>query len=105
MSKPFEATTKGHLKSAPADSVTLLGRPTSPDKVSVIDADSSSVTASADKVIRVADGDPWVLHLEFQVSAETGFPRRLLRYNALLQERHRPAQRGRSDIRWYGRSV
>ena len=36
----------------------------------------------------MADGDPWVLHLEFQVSAEPGLPRRLLRYNALLQERH-----------------
>lgn len=88
MSKPFDATSKDLIESAPADWVTYLGQPTPPDKMSVIDADLSAVTAAADKVIRVVDGDPWVLHLEFQASTETGFPRRLLRYNAPLQERY-----------------
>ncbi|MFN0051219.1 MAG: hypothetical protein ACKV0T_03455 [Planctomycetales bacterium] len=33
--------------------------------VSVIDADVSTVSSSADKVLRVEEPDPWILNLEF----------------------------------------
>lgn len=88
MSKPYDVTSKDLIEAAPADWVAFFGRPVDPAKVRVIDADVSAVSAAADKVIRVEDDPPWILHLEFQASSETGLPRRWLRYNALLHERH-----------------
>lgn len=88
MSKPYDATSKDLIESGPEAWVTFFGRPTGPGRATTIDADVSTVTAGADKVIRVEDDPAWVLHLEFQSGHETGLPRRVLRYNALLQDRH-----------------
>jgi predicted transposase YdaD len=54
-----------------------------------MDADLSTVTAAADKVIRVGAALPWLLHLEFQAHWELGVPVRVHLYNTLLFERHR----------------
>jgi predicted transposase YdaD len=87
VSKPYDATTKDLLETAPADWLAFLGRPAT-GPVRLIDADVSTITAQADKVIRIDDDPPWLLHLELQASHEVAMPRRLLRYNVLLAERH-----------------
>jgi hypothetical protein len=57
-------------------------------RVSVIDANLSTITSEADKVIRVDGPEPWLAHVELQTSHEVALPRRLLRYNSLLDDRH-----------------
>jgi predicted transposase YdaD len=88
VAKPYDATSRDLLEFEPADWVRFLGATCSPDRVHLVDTDLSSVTAEADKVIRVEDPSPWILHLEFQTSSERALPVRLSRYNAMLQERH-----------------
>jgi predicted transposase YdaD len=87
VAKPFDVTLK-HLVEAYAsdclDFVDLRSR----KPVDVIDADLSTVIAEADKVIRVHDPTPWLVHLEFQASYDPDLSDRLLRYNVLLNGRH-----------------
>jgi predicted transposase YdaD len=54
----------------------------------VIDGDVSTVSAMADKVLRIEESQPWLLHFEFQASYEPDLPRRMLQYNVLLNSRH-----------------
>lgn len=89
MSKPYDATSKDLIESDPAGWVTFLGCPVSPADVRLVDADVSTITADTDKVIRVDTPSPWLLHLELQARWEAEIGLRLLRYNALLQHRHR----------------
>jgi predicted transposase YdaD len=88
VSKPYDATSKDLIETDPAGWVTFLGCSVSPDAVRLVEADVSTVTAEADKVIRVDGPAPWLLHLELQASRDAELSRRLLRYNALLQHRH-----------------
>jgi hypothetical protein len=62
----------------------FFGAVRDPSRVSIMDSDLSTVTAMADKVIRIADDSPWILHLEIQAWADPSLPR----YNAILHERH-----------------
>jgi predicted transposase YdaD len=87
VSKPYDATTKDLLEIAPADWLAFLGHP-APERVRLIDADLSTVTTAADKVLLVEEDPPWLLHLEFQSRHEEKLPQRILRYNVLLAERH-----------------
>src|SRR5438309_512117 len=87
MSKPFDATVKHLPEDFPRDWARFVGVAESAP-VTVIDADLSTVTAAADKVLRVDEPDPWLLHLEFQASYDAGLSQRLLQYNVLLQVRH-----------------
>jgi predicted transposase YdaD len=91
VSKPFDATSKALVETAPADWLTFLGLPG--DTATVIDADVSTVTAEADRVIAVRQGAArsvsYILHIEFQASYKTDLPERMLRYNVLLRTRHR----------------
>lgn len=90
MSKPFDATTRFLVEQHPDDWRRLLGLPEG--AVSVIDVDLSTVTAEADRVIRVdAPEGPYLLHLEFQSSDDRDMALRLARYNLLLRFRHRIA--------------
>ena len=89
MSKPYDSATKDLIETDPAGWVTFLGGSARPDSVRMVDADLSSISAEADKIIRVDDPEPWLLHLELQSSRDATLPRRMLRYNALLHERHR----------------
>jgi hypothetical protein len=87
MAKPFDATTKELLEADPPAWLNYLGlHPIGP--VEVIDAELSTVTAEADKVYRVGGPEPYLVHVEMQSSPDATLPRRLLRYNALLDYRH-----------------
>lgn len=88
MSKPYDATGKMLLDLGPAGWLEFLGVPRPAAAVTVIDAELSTVTTAADKVVRVADPAPWLMHLEFQADKDASLPVRLLKYNSLLQERH-----------------
>lgn len=87
MPKPFDAATKHLLESDPdswMDFASLV-----PDgRLSVLDADLSAVTASADAVIHVDGPSPWLAHFEFQSGGDLTLASRLLRYNVLLGHRH-----------------
>ncbi|OAI47901.1 hypothetical protein AYO44_08465 [Planctomycetaceae bacterium SCGC AG-212-F19] len=95
MSRPYDATVKTLIEKYPADWLPLSGLRTSA-AIDAIDADVSSVSAAADKVLAVRDSPPWLLHLELQSSHETDLAERLHWYNALLGHRHR--QRVRSVL-------
>jgi predicted transposase YdaD len=86
MSKKFDATLKTLLELSPDDWPVLVGRPRG--RAKVINADVSTVTAGADKVLRVNGRPPWLLHLEFQRGPDRSLPLRMHVYNALLEERH-----------------
>jgi predicted transposase YdaD len=87
VSKPYDATVKDLLETAPADWLRFLGRPDA-GPVRLIDADLSTVTTQADKLFHVGDPSPWLLHLEFQTSRDVWLPQRMRKYNALAAERH-----------------
>jgi hypothetical protein len=56
MPKPFDAATKYLIELRPGDWLAYLGLPRA--AVEVIDADLATVTASADKVLRVREPQP-----------------------------------------------
>lgn len=85
MPKKFDAILKHLSEQYPQDWARFAGVS---GPVTVIDADISTVTAAADKVLRVESAEPWILHLEFQASRDVTLPRRLLHYNVLLGIRH-----------------
>jgi predicted transposase YdaD len=85
--QPFDATTKELIENQPADWLVYLGF--SRVAVEVINADLSTVTAAADKVLRVREPTPWLVHLELQASRDVELPDRHLQYNVLLKRRHR----------------
>jgi hypothetical protein len=85
MAKSVDAPVKHLLQAYPADWPALIGlRCTGP--VEAIDADVSTVTVAADKVFRVHDPDPWLLHLELQAVPNPHVDRRVLKYNVLLDD-------------------
>lgn len=86
MPKSFDAILKGMLEESPADWPVLLGLPRA--EARVIDADISTFTGAADKVIWVRGPPDWLLHLEFQSGPDESLPRRLLTANVLLDHRH-----------------
>ncbi len=87
MSKPYDASLKDLIATYPADWLAFLG--ISAEGVEVLDADVSTVSADADKVLRIASDDPWLLHLELQSSPRTDPGEQLQWYNTLLRHRHR----------------
>ncbi len=87
MSKPFDPTLKQLVETRPRDGLTYVGLAVT-GPVAVIDADLSTISAEADKVIHVGGDHPWLAHIEFQTSYERLIGDRLLRYNVLLSYRH-----------------
>ena len=87
MSKPFDATSKGLIEIRPTDWPAFLG--VAARTVEVVDADVSTVTAAADKVLvlRADDGDR-IQHLDFQSGPDASLSCRTHGYNALLEGRH-----------------
>ena len=83
MPKQFDATLKDLAESYPSDWLTQLELPAT-GPVALVDADVSTITAQADKVLRVGGPSPWLLHLELQASRDLELPRRLLRYNCTV---------------------
>jgi predicted transposase YdaD len=87
MSKKYDATPKGLVEMGPADWAAFLGLPA--DAVEVVDADVSTVTAAADKVLRVhTAAGALIQHIDFQAGPDASVPQRTHGYNALLEERH-----------------
>src|SRR5262249_35198258 len=64
-----------------------LGLPP-PRRVESVETDLSTVSAAADKVLRLGGRVPWLLHLELQAGHDRSLGRRLLQYNVLLNGRH-----------------
>jgi predicted transposase YdaD len=91
MARPYDATGKDLIELAPAGWLEFLGVSRPPERVSVVDAEVSTVTAAADKVIRVEDDPPWLLHIEFQADWDETLPARSLMYNAIPHARHQVA--------------
>ena len=87
MSKPYDATTRFLLESFPGDWPDYLGTARG-WPIRVINADLSTITSEADKVFLVEAPEPWLLHVELQSGHDREIPRRLLRYNVLLDGRH-----------------
>jgi predicted transposase YdaD len=87
MPKPFDATLKELVEAYPHDWLAQLAMPASLP-VDVIDADLFTITTQADKVLRVHEAIPWLLHLELQASRDPDLVRRAHRYNVLLYYRH-----------------
>ena len=87
--KPFDATMKDLIE-ADAASWAALASSTPPTSVRFEDADVSSVTAAADKVLRVVDATgEWLLDLEPQSSHAGDAPDALHLYSTLLEHRHK----------------
>jgi hypothetical protein len=87
MAKPFDATLKELIETYPGDWLAPLNL-TASGPITVIDADLSTVTTEADKIIRVDDPEPWLLHIDLQASWDGTLARRALKYNVLAHDRH-----------------
>jgi predicted transposase YdaD len=87
VAQPFDITLKHLLEAHPADCLRLVGLSTAAP-IDVIDADLATVIAEADKVFRVNDRVPWLMHFELQASYDADLPQPMLRYNVLLKHRH-----------------
>jgi hypothetical protein len=87
MAKPFDATLRELIENYPGDWLAPLEL-TATGRITVIDADLSTVTTQADKIIRVDDPEPWLLHIDLQASWEGSLDRRALKYNVLAHDRH-----------------
>lgn len=85
--KPFDSTLKELAERRPRPWMSLLlGRPVG--DVQVINADLSTITAEADKLFRVGDPRPWIVHTEFETSYKADAPHKGLRYSVLARSRH-----------------
>ncbi len=85
--KPFETTLKEMAERDPKPWMgLLLGRPVR--DVEVINADLSTIAAEADKLFRIADPSPHLVHSEFETSYKAEHPRKGLRYSVLARVRH-----------------
>jgi hypothetical protein len=85
--KPFDPTLKDMVETEPESWPAFCGRPTGP--TTVIDADISTVSGAADKVLRVATDPPYLLHLEFVAGHDAAnLARKLHVRNGLLEDRH-----------------
>jgi predicted transposase YdaD len=89
MAKAYDATTRDLIELDPVAWLKFLHiQVPDPGRVRVIDSDVSAITAEADKVLRIDDQPPWVVHVELQSRRDARMADRLHRYNALLSYRH-----------------
>ncbi len=75
MSHRYDASTKYLLEARLADWLPLSGRTTAA-QVRIVDADVSTVTAAADRVLLVEEERPWILHVELQSGRDLLLPAR-----------------------------
>ena len=86
--KPFDATLKDLIESEPM-AWSALGSDRPARRVTVEDGDVSSVTAAADKVLRVEDeAGVWLHDIEPESGHAAEAPAKLLLYSTLLAHRH-----------------
>ena len=87
MATPFDATAKTPVEIGPRDWLTLLGLPAT--ACEVIDADLSTVSTEADRLIRVLAPKAYIVHIEFQTGHDgAAFPPRGPRYNVISFEEY-----------------
>ena len=90
MPEPFDSTMRELLELAPAAWLEFLGIPVSdPSQVEVIDSNVSTVTAEADKVVRIGGREPLIVHAEVMAGRDLTLLERADWYNTLLRRRHR----------------
>src|SRR5580658_624776 len=87
MSHPYDASTKYLIETRLADWLPLCGRSTTAP-LEIINADLSTVTAAADRVLLVREDPPWLLHLELVSSRDDDLLPNLPAYNILLRRCH-----------------
>ena len=87
MSKPFDAVAKTLIEMNPKDWVDYLG--VKAEHVEVVDADIATVTANADKVIRVKSRKPWLINVEFLSWSDPDIATSCLDYSVLLTRKHK----------------
>ncbi|HLK58254.1 MAG TPA: DUF4351 domain-containing protein [Chthonomonadaceae bacterium] len=80
--KPFDATTKQLIQTHPRDWLDYLGLPVR--SVSVTEADVSTISADADKVLIVEADPPYIAHIELQSGYKPDDDERFLVYNVLV---------------------
>ncbi len=86
MERRFDATLKSMLEDSPEDWPRLVG--IAEPRVLVIDADISTVSGAADKVLRLEGPSPFILHFEFQSGPDASLPCDVNVYNSVLEKRH-----------------
>src|SRR3954447_2552212 len=86
--KPFDATLKDLIEADPTSWARRF-LPGGVRSAALVDADVSSLTAAADKVIRAeTDGGPVILNIEAEGRHAADAPDRLLLYGVVLRHRH-----------------
>jgi hypothetical protein len=85
MPKSFDATTKFLVELNPTDWLHLLGLPLGPTRIA--EADMSTVSTAADRLIYVEASTPYALLTEFQGNTDETFTDRLLEYVVLSRRR------------------
>jgi hypothetical protein len=103
MSKPYDASSKLLIDQHPRDWLALAGLPVpaSEDAVNFVDAELSTITAAADKLMLVENGaDSYLAHIEFQASLDLALDQRVLLYNVLGGWRHRLPVRSVVFLLW-----
>ena len=88
MAKPFDAAGKELLQLKPAALLQYIGVPVS-GAVTLIETDFSTVTAQVDSVLHIDDQSPYLVHIELQANRDSDLPRRLRRYNGMIDLRHK----------------
>ena len=81
MSKPYDAVTRHLIETDPLAWLRAAGLPG--EKIELVDANLSTVTAEADRILRVHDPE-YIANLEPQSSFDRGLIERLLRYSVLI---------------------
>src|SRR4051812_10045885 len=84
----YDAAVKTLVEQYPADWLRSLGVPVE-GPVTLMEADLSTVSADADKLLLVGRPEPVLVNLELQASRDPGLPYRLLVYASLALYRHR----------------
>jgi hypothetical protein len=87
MSHPYDASTKYLVENRLADWLPLSGR-VATGPVEIVSADLSTVTAAADRALRVHGDPPWLLHTELQSSRDPDLVSNAHLYNALLERQY-----------------
>jgi predicted transposase YdaD len=90
MPKPYDVTMRELFQLEPAAWLEFLGIPVpDPGDVQVIDSNLATVSAEADKVIRVGGKEPLILGAEFLSGRDLAYPEQAHWYHTLARHRHR----------------
>jgi hypothetical protein len=82
--KPYDVTGKDILRRDPPSWLAYFRLAVAGGPIDVVDADLSTVSAEADWVYRIGGRLVHLIHVEMQSRRDARLPRRLWRYNALL---------------------